>query len=274
MPETDFRTRRAMLAGAGAAAAAVAANAVLAARPALAADASVLLGLPNDAGAAATTLTAAIAAEAALGVRNSDSGLDGSAISGASDTGTGVLGLSSTGTGVVGSASADAGTGVSGEAAETGTGVFGTAGTYPGILDTTYTGVFGWAPYGTDTTFGAGVWGLSDNTGVYGEGGAGVYGYSSDGAGLVGESDTGYGLYVYGKVRFADRQGRATIKRGRSSWSKSISGVTSGNVVIAVLQSSETGVWVRAAVASSGSIKVYLNKALSSSATIGWIVLG
>jgi hypothetical protein len=49
--------------------------------------------------------------------------------------------------------------------------------------------------------------------------------------------------------------------------------MTSSNVVIAVLQTPETGTWVRAAVASAGKFTVYFNKALPTSSVVGWLVL-
>jgi hypothetical protein len=156
--------------------------------------------------------------------------------------------------------------------------------------------VFGYGVAGDGvTTFGAGVWGDSPDFGVYGSGGTGVvgdggtdgwgvYGWSSSSYGVYGESSTGnalmgvsasgYGLYVEGKVKFATRSGRSpSIAKGKTSWVKTLAGVTSSSIVIAVLQQAETGTWVRAAVAGSGKFTVYFNKALPTASVVGWMIL-
>lgn len=79
-------------------------------------------------------------------------------------------------------------------------------------------------------------------------------------------------LWVDGRAHFK-LSGRTSMASGKSSFTKTLTGVTSSSIVIAVLQSNEAGISVRAAVPASGKFTVYLSKALTSSATVGWIVL-
>lgn len=281
-------SRRALLTAAASGAAAIAANAALAPAIVKGADTPLLLNVDNT-GAAKTTLTTSVA-DAAIVVTNPDAGGTGVKGTGA----VGVVGSSAAygGTGVAASATDYSGTGVSslvtgskgrGVAATSmnpdGTGVFGVAGdpTY-GPSEAPLTGVFGFAVGGDgETTLGTGVWGDSPDVGVYGSGGTGVVGDGgSTGWGLYGYSASSYGLYVEGRVKFATRSGRNSVAKGKTSWTKStgLSGVTSSNIVIAVLQTAESGTWVRAAVASTGKITVYFNRALPSSSYVGWLILG
>jgi hypothetical protein len=264
MSESTLRSRRALLTGAGAAAAAVAANAVVSATPALgAASENVVLGAANSSGTAQTTWQGDVTGDPALIVTN-----------------TSVDTLNPASVGLAGAATNEAGRGLLGLAPVTGTGVFGIADATDAQADidgwdTSYTGVYGWCPTGTETLWGSGVWGDSNDVGVYGTGWIGVYGDGgSDGTGIEAYSGTGYGLYVTGKVKFANRSGKFSVAKGKSSVSKSVTGMTSSNIVIAVLQTPESGTWVRAAVAASGKFTVYFNRALPSSSSVGWIVLG
>ena len=131
--------------------------------------------------------------------------------------------------------------------------------------------------HGSALGAGTGVRGVASETGtgVYGIGGTAVLGDGgATGIGLQGASVSGYGLHVTGKVKLANRSGRLPVAQGKTSITKSVSGVTSSNIVIAVLQTAETGTWVRAAVAGAGRFTVYFNKALPSSSVVGWIILG
>ena len=118
------------------------------------------------------------------------------------------------------------------------------------------------------------MWGVSDDIGVYGSGGTGVVGDGgSTGTGVEGYSGSGYGLYVTGKVKLANRSGRLAVGAGKTTITKYVPGMSSSNIVIAVLQTAETGTWVRAAVAATGKFTVYFNRALPTSSIVGWIVL-
>jgi hypothetical protein len=113
----------------------------------------------------------------------------------------------------------------------------------------------------------AGVWGTTEN------GGPGVYGWSDTGVGVLAAAPlTRYGLWVDGRSHFK-LSGRTSMTAGKRSFTKSLAGVTSSSIVIAVLQTNEAGVSVRAAVPAAGKFTVYLNKALASGAVVGWIVL-
>jgi hypothetical protein len=74
-------------------------------------------------------------------------------------------------------------------------------------------------------------------------------------------------------VKLANRSGRFTVLKGKSSFAKAVSGMASTNIVIAVIQSNQSGTWIRAAVAASGKFTVYFNRALTANAVVGWIVL-
>ncbi len=151
---------------------------------------------------------------------------------------------------------------------------------------TTHTGVFGSAPAGDGvTTYGAGVWGDSPDTGVYGSGTYGVEGYGGIGvAGYTNGLSGGIGVYaaapntstlalrVDGKVRFS-RSGRLNMSTGASKVTVTLAGTTSTSKVFAVLASSESGRYVRAVVPATGKFTVYLNTSLSSSAKLAWFVL-
>ena len=251
------RTRRSLLAAAAGAGAALAATA--------AAPAAMLAADPNDVVKGVDNATSATTSV-------TDSGADSTALAG-NATGTGygygVLGTSAGGAGVVG---------------------FGitapdwASGFEP--ADITYTGVFGFAPPGDLTnTFGAGVWGDSQNIGVYGSGGAGVVGYG--GTGVVGEansvqnsvgvlgyapSNAQYALVASGKVSFS-RSGRNAVGSGKSNIVINRSGVTTSSLVFAVLSTSESGRWVRAVVPAAGKFTVYFNTSLTSRASVAWFVL-
>jgi len=150
---------------------------------------------------------------------------------------------------------------------------------------TIVTGVYGWAPTAPDPTVsvGSGVWGDSDDVGVYGSGGTGVYGYG--GVGVVGESAstsagvlavaksaTDLALDVRGKAHFS-RSGRSNISAGASSKLINLAGVTSGSKVFALLHSNRSGRYVRAVVPATGRFRIYLNASVSSTTSVAWFVL-
>jgi hypothetical protein len=149
---------------------------------------------------------------------------------------------------------------------------------------TSYTGVYGWSPTLADPNgFGTGVWGDSEDVGVYGSGSIGAWGdgfigvRGDGGVGGIGvqavaSSATGIGLAVTGKVQFS-RSGRETIAAGKSSFKKTLAGVTSGSRVFAVLHSNRSGRYVRAVVPTTGSFTIYLNTTVTSSTYVAWFVL-
>lgn len=156
----------------------------------------------------------------------------------------------------------------------------------PGLdpANVSYTGAYGWAPTSSDPTFvGVGVWGDSDDFGVYGTGSVGVYGYG--GNGVFGESaGTGaavvalasaasnLALDVHGKVKFS-RSGRGSIAKNKSSLKVTLAGVSTSSLVFAVLFSNRSGRYVRAVVPTSGSFTIYLNTTVTSTTLVSWFVL-
>ena len=251
MSESLVRSRRALLAGAGGAAAAIAANAALPVSRALAVDQPLLLNVTNAA-SANTDVTASIVDNAVLTVENAD-GTNGGGIWGKATAGPGVAGATGT------SSSGLAGLSGDGSGAPSNTG---------------YTGVFGYAESGGVTATASGVWGVSPDVGVYGTGSTGVAGDGGvSGTGVEGYSQNGYGLYVTGKVKLANRSGRFTASKGATSVVKNLGGIQTSNIVIAVIQTNQGGTWIRAAVAGTNRFTVYFNRALTANAVIGWVVL-
>jgi hypothetical protein len=248
--EAAPRSRRALLAAAAGGAAALAAHAALPLTAVAANGDPVLAGSAN-------------AATAPTSLANSTDGSDGFAVT---SVGLGI-GVAGTSTGTAGVR----GVSVSGSGAAT--------------SDlTAYTGVYGWSPAFPDTTgVGTGVWGDSEDFGVYGSGSVGVYGWG--GVGVIGESAStsnpaiiAYGattsspaLEVNGKVKF-NRAGRKTIGAGKSSLVVTMAGVTTTSKVLAVLNSNRSGRYVRAVVPAAGKFTVYLNSSVSSSTYVAYFV--
>jgi len=130
--------------------------------------------------------------------------------------------------------------------------------------------------------------------GVYGNGFAGVVGDVDGGTGvqgwtgvavapdpiahvgvLAGAENGRIALQVNGVGKF-NRSGRASITVGTSSKKITVpGGVTTAAFGIATLQTNRAGYYVQAVVpsASTSTITVYLNKAVTTSAiSVGWIV--
>jgi hypothetical protein len=294
MGDTQTRSRRALLTAAASGAAVLAANAALGTSAVRAADQPLLLNATNNA-SGSTGLTAALSMDTVLSVTNADGSGPNTALQANSDAGTAMAGYTGSGTGVYGDAMG-VGRGVRGGAGAMGTGVFGVAGDEGEAPTATgMTGVFGFAPHSHDPDFiGSGVWGDSPDVGVWGSGGTGVIGdggatgwgvlgvsetstavraETTTGIALRGIAGTGYGLHVTGKIKLANRSGRVKVARGRTRFTKSVAGVTSSSIVIAVLQQAESGTWVRAAVPAAGKFTVYFNRALPSSSVVGWMIL-
>jgi len=151
---------------------------------------------------------------------------------------------------------------------------------------TKYTGVFGSSPASpTSDAVGTGVWGDSDDVGVYGSGASGVVGFGAVGVeGQTNDQNGSIGVWaqakntsqtalrVTGKVSLS-RSGRTTMSSGTSSKIISLAGVTSTSKVFGVLASNRSGRYIRAIVPGTGRFTVYLNTTLSSSAVVSWFVL-
>jgi len=165
-----------------------------------------------------------------------------------------------------------------------------------------HTGVYGFSPAGDplalpNPTFGAGVWGDSEDAGVFGSGTFGVIGFGSIGMlGQANGTDGGYGvvgdasgtvggtavlafadagstaLHAEGKVHFS-RSGRVAMSAGHSSKAVTLVGGTGGSKVFAVLATTEPGRFVRAVVPAAGKFTIYLNTTLATAAVVSWFVL-
>ncbi len=261
---TVRRTRRAVLGAALGGAAAAAAHGLIAASPALADTGDgALLGVDNQ-------------SDAPTAFENTTD-LDPSLKGQHAAAGMGVLGWSAQGAGVYGSAGPDA----------------------VSSSNVTESGVYGYANVSGAST---GVWGDSfAGTGVFGSGAFGLYGWGY--YGVVGDADvTGVGVYgwvggavapappggvavyaraettsqtalqVAGKVKF-DRAGKTYLSASQRSRTISKSGVTSNSYVVATLQTSVSGVYVRAVVPSSGKFTIYLSKAAGKRVYVGYLVI-
>jgi hypothetical protein len=88
------------------------------------------------------------------------------------------------------------------------------------------------------------------------------------------ETSSQVGLEARGRIRFPSRSGRVTIGSGKSSVVKTVAGMTSSNFAIAVLNTSQSGRWVRAVVCGTGKITIYLNTTVPSATLVAWLVLG
>ncbi len=169
-----------------------------------------------------------------------------------------------------------------------GVGVFGLSG-YGGVFDYqswlgsgvvgkgSVNGVSGETSNGT----GSGAFGQNDATG-YGvtgralgtTGGTGVYGdapNSAQGVGVEADSATGIGLQVKGKAVFS-RSGIAVVASGQTSVTVTMSGVTTSSMILATVQQSG-GFYVKYAVPASGSFKIVISKAPTSTLKVAFFVL-
>lgn len=128
------------------------------------------------------------------------------------------------------------------------------------------TGVMGWDSY----TDGIGVHGLSGS-------GHGVHGKALTGVGGYFEANSGStALQAVGKVKF-NRSGKATILAGKSYVDVTVSGgLTSSSLAFANLRTYRSGIYVAAVTpnTTSGKIRIRLNKAVGSSTSVAWFVLG
>lgn len=216
--------------------------------------------------------------------------------------GTGVFGTSIDGIGVLGT-STDTAPSDWTDTTSRRTGVYGIAGSDEAITWTTdEIGVYGFANVSPgsvgvmgDTIDGSGVVGYGD-WGVYGSGNLGVFGDVDTTAGSVGVfgftgsgaypslpttavgvwaaagSTAGVALQVSGKVKFS-RSGRVSIGSTSTSKKVTMTGVSTSSYVIATLQTSASGCYVRAVVCSSGYFTIYLSKAPGKTVYAGYMVI-
>jgi hypothetical protein len=174
-------------------------------------------------------------------------------------------------TGAYGEASGDSPTGVWGfggvAAAGSSTGVYGEG-------DTGVWGFGGWGVFGASDATGTGVYGFSGASVPAAPAHVGVFGYTDTGYGIYARSGTATGtaLYVDGKARFR-RSGRSAVTSGHRSVAVTVSGVTTSSWVVATPQTNRSGVFVQAVVPSTNKITIYLNKTVTGTTYVGWLVV-
>ena len=242
------------------------------------------LASPGAASAAPGDAVVVDAAKTGAGTTSIDSTITGGPAFAASGVGEGLRGTSPGGAGVVGAAgnlttlAAPAEVGVYGHADGSAT-AYGVAGESENGI-----GVRGAGPYGVfgDGYFGVYAYGQVAVTGDAGSAQTGVYGFTGDddaplppaGVGVVARAETTAqtALQVYGKAKFS-RSGRTYVATNASSRKITMTGVTTASYIIATLQTRRTGVYVHAVVPAAGSFTIYLNKAVSSTTYVGYLVI-
>jgi hypothetical protein len=261
-----LRTRRSLLTAAAGGAAALAVSAI---KPGTATAA--VANVQTDSNNASAALTS---------ISNATDGIDSFAANATGD-GTGATGNSDSGVGVMGVSDATNDPGTNTRNA----GVVGVAGQTSNVSSNiALTGVYGVSDPSPDPDnfTAAGVWGESGDIGVIGsgtvgllgDGGIGVVGVSgaSDGFGVLAQQDAddALALGVAGRAVFS-RSGKTTVKAGNKSKTVNLADCTAQTLVIAVLASNRDGRYVRAAVPSGGSFKIYLNANVSSDTKVSWL---
>lgn len=273
--ETSLQSRRALLAaaaGAAAATAAAAAATMVAPATALAADPNDVVKDTDNATAAVTSITQGTT--------------DTNAFEGhGNGIGVGVLGSTeaTVNAGIVGLAGDSSGSTYVTQDFDLDAGVYGHSGSDTGVGSGVYgegtVGVWGYGDYGVEAqgvTTGLFASAFPSGTAIHAHSGAGDAPAPMTGIAIRASVSTTseIGLRVGGRVQFPNRSGKVTFSAGSSSKSVTVTGMTSSHYAFAVLNSTRTGVYVRAVVPGTDKITIYLNKAPSSSTAVAWMVLG
>ena len=105
--------------------------------------------------------------------------------------------------------------------------------------------------------------------GVVGRAGAdAIYGVVAAAA-----ASNAYALYVAGRTRVGPGTGgRTSIAATATSKKVVLAGVTTATLIVATLQTSISGCFVRAVVPAAGSFTIYLSKAPGKTAVIGYLL--
>jgi hypothetical protein len=258
-------------------------------------DGDVVLGAQNEASDVTTVRNLHIGVAIAGDINS------GTAVRGDVAIGTGVLGVANNGVGVRGAGDGGdsrrgPGGGVHGSSGESfgvlgdsasGVGVMGHSGPRP-FSNPQKTGIHGYATQDADargvhgqTTVGQGVRGeATGGVGVYATAtsGVGLHAAATTGVGLLAATSFGTALQVIGKARFS-RSGKAIVSAGRSRVDVDLGekGGLEGTVLcFANLQRYRSGVSVAAVrpnYPSAGRMRIYLNKAVTTSTAVAWVVL-
>jgi hypothetical protein len=155
-------------------------------------------------------------------------------------------------------------------------GVWGDSAGGSGVLGSGGTGVLGFGYYGVYAFGRVAVTGeaYTTETGVYGYSGANPAPLPPAGVGVqaTAGSTAQVALNVTGKAKFS-RSGRTYIAAGQYARKITMAGVTSSSYVIATLQTRRTGVYVHAVVPGTGYFYIYLNKAVTATTYVGYLVI-
>ncbi len=268
MSTDQTRSRRAILLAAAGGTAAVLADSIARPRPAVAQGPTPIYR--DQVGQTVTSESSISNDSNSNDVFSAISASSGVAIFGSSISEIGVRGASQSAAGVQGSS--DTGIGVAG-ASNTSDGAHGESTGGSG------SGVFGFNLSNSGVKGAGRIWLQGDvgptQTAVHGFTGNSSAPVPPAGVGVVAQAQSAslIALHVKGRAKF-DRSGVVTVAGGTSSVTKTLAGVTSSNLILAVLGQDRAGVWVRAAVPSAGSFKVILNKNVASATKVTYFVLG
>jgi len=263
-PTTQFKSRRALLAGALGGLGAWAASAIGRAGPVQAGtDGDVVLGVNNTA-TSLTQITNSANTDGAFRAFTNTPGdaiaafsLGGSGVHGTSDTSAGVYGNSYNNIGVRGFSAAANQPALRGQSWGSHTGVHGVSGsTVPAAKPKT--GVYGYANQDKDSK--------------------GVWGFSGKGAGLFGQANkSGYAIRSRGRVKFEKVSGVATIPAGSTTVTVSPNNVnvTSSSFVLLTPKANlgSRGLWYTTN-PSADTITIHISSTRSSATKIAWLLLG
>jgi len=288
-PGSEQQSRRAVLAAAAGSAAALVAGSLVRPLSVDAASTALMTEVDNPT-AATTSITASVSGDTDVGFATTV-GDQATAIQGHSPGRIGVQGTNdSSGAGVVGDSNAAVGVfGRSGDpngypdVAGNSAGVVGFSGVafQPGVLGTGDIGIEAGGIIGAFVVGAPAIVGIGDGLGPPGQFGSGIYGYSGtlsppeppDNVGVYARGDgTAVALKVQGKTQFS-RSGRSYVASGQRSRAVSVAGLTSGNQVIVTLQTYRSGVYLAAAVPTTGKFTVYLNKTVTGTTYFAWFIL-
>ena len=140
--------------------------------------------------------------------------------------------------------------------------------------NTDQTGIYG---FSNQTTGATGVWGDSwQGNGVVGTSDYGVVGIGST-VGLFGDTfgnPGAYALYTFGRIRFADRSGKAKITNTHQYVDVPVAGMTTSSDVHVTLRTYKAGYYVSAAIPYANKFRLYLNKKATSNIYFSYLVVG
>jgi hypothetical protein len=242
-PATRRSGRRAVMLGAAATGAGLAAMLAggAAAEAAPDSSAAVRLGKSNSADATTQILT-----KGGDGLKAQTSAADHAGLNGVntspSPSGHGVYGVSSYGTGILG-------------IGEHGNGVVGQTN-------------------GPGKSAVSGIDASSGGNGVFGQSATGkaVWGSSQHGTGVHASSEHGIALQVNGRARFTN-SGVIVVPSGHKSVTHSFPGVSEETIVLATIQTPQSGLFIEGAQAGSGSFTLTFSKKTSGTLRVGWMLL-